>query len=164
MSDWEAIVREHGPAVLRAAWRVLRDVQEAEDVAQEVLLELYTTRPEAPAADPGLLRCMAVRRALDRLRRRRVGVSVDGLAVPDPGGGPEAEAVGRELADRLQAGVARLPPRQAEVFCLRFLNELSYDEIAAGLGIRREAVAVALHEARARLRAHLGVSLEGTRP
>jgi RNA polymerase sigma-70 factor (ECF subfamily) len=164
MASWEALVREHGPLVLRAAWRVLRDVQEAEDVAQEVLLELYRARPEPRDYRPGLLRCMAVRRAVDRLRRRRPGVSVNGLAVPDPGGGPEEEAAGRELAERLRAGVALLPPRQAEVFCLRFLHGLSYDEIAAGLGVSRDAVAVALHEARARLRAHLGAALEETLP
>src|SRR5262245_28749892 len=132
MPSWEALVREHGPMVLRAAWRVLRDEQEAEDVAQEVLLELFRTR--STAVRPGLLRCMAARRALDRLRRRRPGVCVNGLALPHPRAGPEAEAIGRELVDRLQSGIALLSPRQAEVFCLRHLHEMSYEEIAAGLG------------------------------
>ncbi len=164
MPGWEAIVREHGPAVYRTAWRIVRDVQEAEDVTQEVLLAFY--RDHARHAGPcgGLLVRMAVLRAIDHLRRRRRTVSVNGLALADPGRGPEEEAIGSELVERLHDGIARLPAREAEVFCFRYFHDLSYDSIAETLGISRDAVAVALHKARSKLRAFLGQSVSGGCP
>jgi RNA polymerase sigma-70 factor (ECF subfamily) len=162
MSGWERLVREHGPMVLRTAWRLLRDVQEAEDVAQEVLLELFATR-RAEDVQPGLLQCAAVRRSIDRLRQRPPGVSGKGLPPPARDDGPDAGLLEAELAERLRAGVATLPPRQAEVFCLRFLHEASYEQIAAAVGISPQAVAVHLHQARVRLRAFLGELAEETK-
>jgi RNA polymerase sigma-70 factor (ECF subfamily) len=164
MPDWEAIVREHGPAVFRTAWRVTRNAQDAEDVTQEVLLELF--RSPAPPGAPcgGLLQRMAVLRAVDCLRRRRHTVPLDDVAGPAKGLAPEDEAIGNELAERLRDGLARLAPRQAAVFCLRYFEGLSYEQIAAALSVRREAVAVALHKARARLRAFLlGEVVKGER-
>jgi RNA polymerase sigma-70 factor (ECF subfamily) len=161
MAGWEAIVREHGPAVYRTAWRIVRDAHDAEDVAQEVLLAFYRDHARQSGPCGGLLVRMAVRRAIDHLRRHRPTVPLDGLALADPGDGPEALAAGGELAERLKEGLARLPAREAEVFCLRYFQDQSYDEIAAALGVSRDAVAVALHRARARLRAHLGASTPG---
>ena len=60
-----------------------------------------------------------------------------------------------ELADRLRAAMAELPAREAEVFALRYFGDLPNSEIAGQLRISSGAVAVALHQARARLRAAL---------
>jgi RNA polymerase sigma factor (sigma-70 family) len=65
--------------------------------------------------------------------------------------GPDQLAEARELADWLRNAVALLPARQAEVFSLRYFGELSNAEIAATLNITSEAVAMALHKARASL-------------
>jgi RNA polymerase sigma-70 factor (ECF subfamily) len=165
MPGWEAIVREHGPAVFRTAWRIVRDVQDAEDVTQEVLLAFYRDHHARHSGQcGGLLVRMAVLRAIDHLRRRRRTVPVDGLALADPGRGPEAEAIGSELVERLHEGIARLPPREAEVFCFRYFHDLSYEVIAEALTISRDAVAVALHKARSKLRAFLGQSVSGGCP
>jgi RNA polymerase sigma-70 factor (ECF subfamily) len=164
MPTWEAIVREHGPAVYRTAWRIMRDVQDAEDVTQEVLLAFYRNHAAHPGTCGGLLVRMAVLRAIDHLRRRRRTISLNGLALADPGRGPEEEAIGSELVQRLHDGIARLPAREAEVFCFRYFHDLSYEEIAAALGISRDAVAVALHKARAKLGAFLGQSVSGGCP
>jgi RNA polymerase sigma-70 factor (ECF subfamily) len=163
MPGWDAIVREHGPAVYRTAWRIVRDVQDAEDVTQEVLLAFFRN---GAANDPcgGLLVRMAVLRAIDHLRRRKRTVRVDTLALTDPARGPEAEAIDAELVARLHDGIARLPAREAEVFCFRYFHDLPYDEIAKTLGISRDAVAVSLHKARGRLRAFLGEHVRGGCP
>ncbi len=165
MPDWEAIVREHGPAVFRTAWRVTRNAQDAEDVAQEVLLELFRSPAHHAAPCGGLLQRMAVLRAIDRLRRRRSALGLDDVRERTAGFSPEEEAIGNELAERLHDGLARLSPREAAVFCFRYFEDLPYEQIAAALSISREAVAVALHKARARLRAFLlGEAVKGDRP
>jgi RNA polymerase sigma-70 factor (ECF subfamily) len=157
--DWNTIVHEHGPAVYRTAWRIVRDVQDAEDVTQEVLLEFFQSQPDQAGESGGLLVRMAVLRAIDHLRQRRRSVPVDALALADPGRGPEEEAIGSELVERLHDGITRLPAREAEVFCLRYFHDLSYEVIAETSSISRDAVAVALHKARSKLRAFLGQSI-----
>jgi RNA polymerase sigma-70 factor (ECF subfamily) len=64
---------------------------------------------------------------------------------------PDAVAIGRELAARLREALAELPQREAQVFCLRCFEDLSYKEIGDSLDISPNAAAVALHKARAKL-------------
>jgi RNA polymerase sigma-70 factor (ECF subfamily) len=110
---------------------------------------------------PRLLRHLATCRALDRLRRRRATVPLDGLPLAANGDGPVEEAVGRELAERLRQALAQLSPREGSVFCLRYFEHQSYEQIAEALNIRSGAVAVALHKARARLEPLLTEAVTG---
>jgi len=66
--------------------------------------------------------------------------------------GPVENAEAVELASCLRLALARLPQQEAEVFYLRCLEDMTYQEIAAHLGLEVNAVGVALHRARARLR------------
>ena len=67
----------------------------------------------------------------------------------------------RELAERLRVAMTKLPPRQCEVFCLRYFEDLGYDEIARALGISATAVSTALGKARDNLAGMLGRVTEG---
>jgi RNA polymerase sigma-70 factor, ECF subfamily len=152
LTDWDRIVREHGPIVFATAWRILGHAADAEDVAQEVFLQAHQMQQvEAVRCWEALLRRLAACRALDRLRQRKANVSIDGLALANSSDNPEAVAIERELSARLRLAVAQLPRREAAVFCLRYFEDLSYDQIAETLSIRVGAVATALHKARARL-------------
>jgi RNA polymerase sigma-70 factor (ECF subfamily) len=152
VTDWERLVREHGPAVFGTAWRILGHLADTEDVVQDVFLEAYRLRAaETVRCWPALLRRLAACRALDRLRKRRTLLSLDGLHVTANGASPEEAAIGRELAGRLRQAVAELPQREATVFCLRYFDELPNQRIAEILNIQPGAVGVALHKARARL-------------
>src|SRR5262249_16264153 len=96
-------------------------------------------------------------RALDRLRqKRRLVVSLNGLALTSLAPGPDLLAIENELADRLREAVAELPEREAEVFCLRFFDDLSYQDIADTVDTPPGAAAQALHKARGRLALSLG--------
>jgi RNA polymerase sigma-70 factor (ECF subfamily) len=184
--DWDRIVREHGPMVYTTAWRILGQAADAEDVVQDVFMEVFrrVARPESskgvvspnaltPFAScsgratlevrcwPALLHRLTTFRALDRLRRRKATVGLDGLCLFSPNGDPESLAIGRELADRLRQAIAQLPQREGTVFCMRYFDELSYDQIAENLAISRGAVAAALHKARAKLESLLGEPVHG---
>jgi RNA polymerase sigma-70 factor (ECF subfamily) len=55
----------------------------------------------------------------------------------------------------LRKALAQLPPQEAQVFCLRYLNDMSYRQIAKQLNIKTNAAGVLLHRARAKLRQYL---------
>src|SRR5437588_224347 len=138
------------------AWRILGHAADCEDVVQEVFLQAHRIEQSEPVRHwPALLRRLASHRALDRLRTRKTTVSLDGLALVGSSYGPEDAAIEHELADRLRQAVGQLPEREGAVFCLRYFEDLSYQEIAASLGISAGAVATALHKARAKLGALL---------
>jgi len=83
-------------------------------------------------------------------------VSLNGVHLACSRDGPEETVLERELAERLRQAVARLPGREAEVFCLRYFEDLSYQQIAEALDINPGAVATALHKARVKLETMLG--------
>jgi RNA polymerase sigma-70 factor (ECF subfamily) len=152
VTDWDCIVREYGPLVFATAWRILGHAADTEDIVQDVFLQVHQLQQTQTVRHwPALLRRLAACRALDRLRQRRATVSLNGLSLVGPGEGPEEAAVERELAERLRLAITQLPEREAAVFCMRYFDDLSYQEIADALHIQTGAVASALHKARLKL-------------
>lgn len=131
------IVLRHQQAVFNAAYRVVGNVHDAEDAAQEAFIRAYRFfdryDPERPL-EPWLKR-IAVNVCLNRLDGRRPIASLDNELAPasDPGPGPEVQAVNQDRARRIRAELVRLPPRYRAVIELRHFQDLSYDEIAREL-------------------------------
>ena len=152
MVDWNSLVREQSAALFGIAWRILGHAQDAEDVVQEVFCEAHRQSNGAGIVCwPALLRRMATCRAIDALRRRRITIPLDCGELTRTKDDPQAIAAGHELEVRLRVALAELAPREAEVFCLRYFEELSYRGIAETLGISATAASTALHQARSRL-------------
>jgi RNA polymerase sigma-70 factor (ECF subfamily) len=158
MHDWQEVRRQHGRVVFGAVFRILKRHDQALDCYQEVFLEAFQQCSHRPVRNwAALLRWLAVRRALDRLRKERratvrVATAEDAALLPDVRVDPSAEIEFRELVDRVRLEVARLPERQAEAFWLHCVEELSYEEVAEQLGTDTKTVAVLVHRARAGLR------------
>lgn len=162
MINWDHLVREHGPAVARTAWRILGHAADTEDVVQDVFLEAHRAqRTQQVRSWPALLRRIATCQALYRLRQRKRALPLDGLELAGALAGPEEAAQEHELADRLREAVAQLPPRESEVFCLCFFDELPHERIAETLDISTGAVKTALCKARTRLEELLAVAGKG---
>lgn len=141
----------------RLAASLLRNGPESEDVAQDVMLRLWTRR--ARLAEVDNLEAFALRAArnaaLDRMRHSswRTG-DVDALydhATAEIG--PDARAEQREAIDAVFASMSDLPEVQRAILHLREVEQLSYDEIAAALDLSAAQVKVYLHRARKRVRA-----------
>jgi len=153
---WETIVRQYAPMVVSAAWRILGHAADAEDVAQEVFLEAYRNwNGHTDMQWTGLFKRLAVCRALDRRRRRKLFETAELTEIPSPQAGPMQTAASRESVAILRHAVGDLSLREAEVFCLRYFEDQSPSEIARALAIKPGAVATALSKARAKLQERL---------
>jgi RNA polymerase sigma-70 factor (ECF subfamily) len=156
VTNWDQIVSDHSPRLLGLASRILGGGNDAEDVVQEAFFEAYQLqRGQAVDNWGGLLCRIVTHRAVDRLRKRRATVSLDGVEPSARTHNPEHAAIGRELGERLRRAIGELPERQAAVFCLRYFDDLSYAQIAEALGIDPSAVATALNKARVKLKSLL---------
>jgi RNA polymerase sigma-70 factor (ECF subfamily) len=158
LPDWESIVRTHGPMAFDTAWRLLGNVADAEEIVQDALLDAFRWHSHRTVGNwGGLLRRLAVCRAIDRLRTRQsVQPFTDELASVESDR-PEAAVIERELAERLRWAIAKLPDREAGVLSLRYLGEMTNSEIADTLAISTDAVGVALHKARTKLKEILSI-------
>lgn len=151
-ADWTAIVKEYAPQAFAVAWRILGDIADAEDVVQDVFLEFHgMQRHRLIHNRRGMILRLAACRAVDRLRKRKPVVPLDGLVLASPGDDPSEEAIGRELEERLRHAIAHMPQREATVFCLRYFENVSYRQIAESLQIGVSAVSTALNKARSKL-------------
>lgn len=165
MADWKALYERHCAAVWKIAWRVVHDREIAADCVQETFLAAMALNQTQPIREwEAFLVSVAVRKALDQLRskcRSRQRLSDNELfEIPSPTASPDQQVAASELADRLREALTELPDVQAEVFCLRVFQELSYHEIAVQLGLDDQHVGVLLHRARQRLQ----IELEDIRP
>lgn len=111
------------------------------------------------------LRCSA--HGQRRREQRHRGSGVEGLTeTPDrhPAVALEQRQIERQQLEALQAAVERLPPQQRECLRLRVREDLTYEDVAATLGLSVNTVRNHLAEARRRLRQELGQALGDIEP
>jgi RNA polymerase sigma-70 factor, ECF subfamily len=162
---FRALVEREGPGVVRACHRVLADLHEAEDAAQEAFVTAYgalaTWRRDGTFG--AWLTRIAVRIALRRAQRRKPVAWIEpgnpGPGVVDVAGGvdPAAATLRAERDGDIRRALAGLDEPYRETVSLRFFGELSLAEIAAETG--RPLGTVKTHLRRGLLR--LRTSLEG---
>jgi RNA polymerase sigma-70 factor (ECF subfamily) len=161
------LVDGQSAAVIRACHRVLGDLHEAEDAAQEAFVTAFRSlagwRGDGPFG--AWLTRIAIRIALRRAQRRRDVTWIDPTnpaSGVDPRGGPDP-ALTTLRAERdagIRAAVGRLDEPYREVIALRFFGELSLDEIAVQTGRPLGTVKTRLRRGLLRLRS----SVEGGAP
>lgn len=132
------------PRVLAYGRRMLGDVDEAQDVAQEAMVRLWRIAPEWRAGEAQVstwLWRVTANLCTDRLRRRRGGVALEDAPEPEDDA-PSAlqQMVEANRAAALEAALQKLPERQRQAVVLRHLEGLSNPEIATVMEIGVEAV------------------------
>src|SRR3954471_17763834 len=123
MPDWEEIVRRDGPAAWRSAYRLTGNRADADECLQEALVvAVGIARREEVRSWRSLLQRLASAPALARLRRRQrpglLEAVADWGAIPGPLPEPSDSAEEAELVAMLREALGRIPPKQAEAFCL----------------------------------------------
>ncbi len=165
---FEALVRRYSDRAFRAAYRVVRDETEAEDVLQDALIKAYRALPsfESRSSFYTWLYRIVVNLALDRRRRGKSGVTlewddnvarqIDTRAAQPVDHDPELASIRTEVRKLVGEGIQGLPDGQREVLLLREVDGLSYEEIAETMQISKGTVMSRLHYARKKLVAFLG--------
>lgn len=152
------LVETYQRPVFALTYRMLGDLSEAEDAAQETFLRAYSRLDQY---DPGRkfstwLFSIANYHCIDRLRKRRVQfVGLDESPVvyslESESSRPEAETLAVEQAEEMQALVNQLEPEYRTPLVLRYWNDCSYQEIADVMDISVAAVKSRLFRARKKL-------------
>jgi RNA polymerase sigma factor (sigma-70 family) len=159
---WETIVRTHQGIAFRTAYVLTSSAADAEEAAQDGFVKAYRAlgrfRRGAPFR-PWLLRIVA-NEARNRRRSaaRRERLSLRAAAEARPGDAvpsPEAALFAREDQERLLAAVERLSDDHRDAITCRYFLDLSEDETAAALRVRRGTVKSRLSRALERLREEL---------
>ena len=155
---WQEVVEQHSARVYRLAYRLTGNVHDAEDLTQEVFVRVFRSLSTyTPGTFEGWLHRITTNLFLDMVRRKQ-RIRFDALAEDAdarlPGREPDPSRAydDTHLDDDVQAALDALPPdfRAAVVLC--DIEGLTYEEIAATLGIKLGTVRSRIHRGRAQLR------------
>src|SRR5713101_2430794 len=143
--------------------RVLRDPSQSEEVAQEVLLEVWRTAARFDPAMGGAatwVMIIAHRRAIDRVRSVTAAAARDQKAAePPPAGDEVAEAVEASLdRERVRRCLDGLTELQHESITLAYYGGYSYRQVAGLLGSAVSTIKTRIRDGLIRMRDCLGVS------
>jgi RNA polymerase sigma-70 factor (ECF subfamily) len=158
-----ALVQRHQDRVFNLAYQIVRNREDALDVAQDAFVKAFASLSsfKGEASITTWIHRIVVNLAIDCLRRRRRGESVaydDRLAVPEDGetappapDDPESVLEARQRQALLARGIEALPPAHRAVLILREIEGLRYEEIARAVGCNLGTVMSRLFYARRKL-------------
>ncbi|MGC4152834.1 MAG: sigma-70 family RNA polymerase sigma factor [Propionicimonas sp.] len=155
--SFDDYVRARSDGLLRLAWLITRNWEDARDAVQDGFAALYPRWRRLPEGDRrhAYVSRTVVNACLAVIRRRRA------QPVPDPSLLAEAPAVADASAAVAEADAAwrlcaELPPMQRAAVVLRFYDDYSFGQIAQALGCPESTARSHVHRAMAALRSRLG--------
>jgi RNA polymerase sigma-70 factor (ECF subfamily) len=167
------LIRRYQRPVFSLVYRMVRDRELAEDLAQETFIKVLNAidsyRPEHKFSS--WIFKIANNAAIDHLRRRELDtLSLEGapdavtverqeataLQLRDRSESPLEEMEARELGSHIEQAIAQLRPEYRTCIMLRHVEGRAYEEIAEILGLPLGTVKTYIHRARAELREILG--------
>lgn len=167
-ASFEELVRRYMKPVFNFAYRMVGSTSDADDIAQDVFVQIYKSLPSARLDLPfrPWLYVVARNKCLDFLKRRRT-LLFSSLEDPETGQSPidsiaDDEPLPEELLERsdlqrrLGEAIARLPERYRAVVSLRYAGGLTFAEIGEALSLPENTVKTHFQRAKAALRKDLG--------
>jgi RNA polymerase sigma factor (sigma-70 family) len=159
--SWEDVVAQHGQRVYRLAYRLTGNRPDAEDLTQEVFVRVFRSLSSyTPGTFEGWLHRITTNLFLDQMRRKQ-RIRFDSLAED-----AAERLAGREptpaqayddthFDDDVQRALDHMQPEFRAAVVLADIEGLSYEEIAATLGVKIGTVRSRIHRGRAQLRREL---------
>lgn len=159
---FDALMSAHEQQAHRLALGMLRNPDAADDVTQEAFIKAFRSLPrfEFRSSFRTWLHRIVVNLCLSRIRkeRRHTLISLGDFSqrIRSGTGLPARDLANRDLGDRIEAAVAKLPPKQRAVFVMRHGEDMSYAEIAATLDRSEGGVRANYFQALQKLKRELG--------
>ncbi|MNH78776.1 ECF RNA polymerase sigma factor SigW [compost metagenome] len=148
------LLREIEQQVYRTAYYILNNEQDAHDAAQEALIRVYTKIDsyEEKAQFKTWVQRIVTNICIDKFRRNKPTVSIDEHEMVFQGKeNVERQVMSTYLAQDIQEAINRLPDHHRSVVVLRYVQDLSYSEIADCLDLPLNTVKSYLFRARQQL-------------
>jgi RNA polymerase sigma-70 factor, ECF subfamily len=156
---WGHLYREYAPAIFRFCRRALPTREDAEDATTEIFMKVREKLGQYDATRPfsAWLYKVAANHCWDILRRRRIRQDletgeIENLPLEHPDPGQLERLLEASSSQQVRSALGKLPARARMALVLRYYSEMSYDDIAEALGVRRAFVGVLLLRARHHLR------------
>jgi RNA polymerase sigma-70 factor (ECF subfamily) len=156
---WGELYREYAPAIFRFCRRAMPSREDAEDATTEVFMKVRQKIGQYDASRPftAWLYKVAANHCWDLLRRRRIRQDletgdVENMPLEHPDPGQLEKLLEEHSSQEVRNALDKLPARARMALVLRYYSDMSYEEIADSLGVRRAFVGVLLLRARHQLR------------
>jgi len=160
---WGDLYREYAPAMFRFCRRAMPTREDAEDATMEIFMKL---RDKLAQYDPSRsftawLYKVSANHCWDMLRRRKIRQDketedVDSVPLEHPDPNQLERLIEERSNEEVRMALGKLGTRARMALVMRYYSDMSYDEIADALGVRRAFVGVVLLRARHELRLALG--------
>ena len=154
---FEQLVVAYRDQVFRLALRMCGNEADADEVAQEAFLSAWKALPNfrGDSQFSTWLYQLTSHAAIDLMRREKRQIAAEDItevSAPDPGPSPQQQAERSETRQAVRDAMGQLSPEYRQIVVLRFLQELSYEEIGAVLKLPPGTVKSRLNRAKSQLK------------
>jgi RNA polymerase sigma-70 factor (ECF subfamily) len=160
---WGDLYREYAPAIFRFCRRALPTREDAEDATMEIFMKLRDklSQYDETRSFTAWLYKVAANHCWDLLRRRKIRQDketgdLENVPLEHPDPSQLDRMIEQRTSEEVRRALSRLVSRARMALVMRYYSDMSYDEIADALGVRRPFVGVVLLRARHELRQALG--------
>ena len=162
---WGELYREYAPAIFRFCRRAMPTREDAEDATMEIFMKLKgkLSQYDTTRSFSAWLYKVAANHCWDILRRRKIRQDketedVESIPLEHPEPSQLEKLIEQRSSEEVRKALEKMGARARMALVMRYYSDMSYDEIADSLGVRRAFVGVVLLRARHELRQ----ALEGT--
>jgi RNA polymerase sigma-70 factor, ECF subfamily len=156
---WGELYRDYAPAIFRFCRRAMPTREDAEDATMEIFMKLKgkLSQYDATRSFSAWLYKVAANHCWDILRRRRIRQGretedVESLPLEHPEPSQLEKLIEQRSSEEVRKALEKMGARARMALVMRYYSDMSYDEIADALGVRRAFVGVVLLRARHELR------------
>ena len=148
------IVKKYGSTVYAKALAIIKDAEEAKEIAQQTFVKAYQQLEDWQGTQLGpwlvAIACHLSLNALEKAKRKH-SVDAEQVQIPDEAYSEERE----ERLQRMEKAIGELPPQDQQIIRLYYYNKVKTEDIAQALHLSQSNILVRLHRIRERLKKQL---------